>query len=147
MIDSLTGVITFDDGLKLDPTARLSSFEAVPGAQRVSTISGRSHWSIGTRRVGDAGWGIGAVFLEATLQQVWLQCLTVPGVQRDVLELANELKRKYKHDVVLLELFDKGNSFGQKFDERTLAFELPWGRVSSTLDQRGVQALILVEYR
>jgi hypothetical protein len=147
MIDSLTGAVTFDDGLKLDPTARLNSFEAVSGAQRVSTISSRSHWSIGTRRVGDSDWGVGVVFVEATLQQVWLQCLTVPGVQSDVLELPNELKRKYTHDVVLLELFDKGNLFGQKSNERTLTFELPWGRVSSTLDQRGVQALILVEYR
>lgn len=147
MINTLTGDVVFDDGLHLGPSASVEALEAIPGARRGPAILGRTQLSVGSHRVAAIEWGVGAVFVERQLAQVLLQYLNAPSVQRDVLGMANETIRKNAHDEILRNLFGEQSSLNKSAGPQTpLVFQLSWGRISSILDPRGVQALILIEY-
>lgn len=144
MIDLDSGAIEFDDFLSIDAQSPLSRMEEIPGTRSAPSIPGRYQLSIGTHPVHGEMWGVGLVYLQSKLNQVWLQCLSVDGVDSNSWSLENEKLRKTAHDVVVNELCSSGGS--TRPPGPTLVFKFPWGKVSSILDIRGVQALIVVEY-
>ena len=146
MINILKGDVVFDDGLHLNPSVSVETLEAIPGSKRGPATLGRTQLSVGLHRVAAAEWGIGAIFVEQQLEQVLLQYLNAPGVRRDVLEMSNETTRKHAHDEILHNLFGNQGALSKSDSHTPLVFQLSWGRISSILDPRGVQALILIEY-
>ena len=89
-------------------------------------------------------WGVGLVFGQERLSQIWLQCLSADGIDAKTWSLENEKLRKVAHDLVVNTMCLSTGDGVQSAS--SLAYKFPWGTISSTLDVRGVQALVLVEY-
>lgn len=144
MINLNFGAVTFNDGLTLEAQTTLSNVEKISGAKLALSVPGRTQLSIGTHSIDGKNWGVGVVFIQSKLNQILLQCLDADGVDSSAWNLENEKLRKNTHDVILKRDCSLNNNVEQSLSSTTYKFE--WGKVSSLLDIRGVQALILVEY-
>lgn len=142
MINLFSGVITFDDGVRIAPDDLAESIAALAGVREVRAAQGRRQFSLGAHPSNEQSWGVGAVFVGATLSQVWLQCLTC--VDETTLSLDNEKSRQGFHDKILEAARREGiavNKVGVNLEA-----VVPWGKISSVLDPRGVQALLIASY-
>jgi len=144
MININSGAVIFDDHLSIDSQTQFSQMEDIPGAKVSASVAGRAQLSLGAHTVEGESWGVGVVFIQTKLSQIWLQCLSADGVDTTAWSLENEKIRKATHDVVVKRLCSSIGSAVQTTS--SLVYKFPWGKVSSVLDIRGVQALILVEY-
>lgn len=142
MIDLSSGVITFDDGVRLAPDDLLDRIAILPGVREVRAAHGRRQFSLGVHPSDGQNWGVGAVFVDSALNQIWLQCLTC--VDETALSLDTEKIRQAFHDKILEGI----KSEGIAVDRVGMSLEaiVPWGKVSSVLDPRGVQALLIASY-
>lgn len=144
MININSGAIVFEDHLRVDSQTQFSKMEDMPCAKVFASVAGRTQLSIGAHTVEGKCWGVGVVFVQAKLSQIWLQCLNADGVDVTAWSLENEKIRKATHDIVVKKQCSSTGSVVETTS--TLVYKFPWGKVSSILDIRGVQALILVEY-
>ena len=146
MIDTFTGSVAFDDGLHIKKSTPLSLIKHLPSVRSTSTAAGRDELSAGVHRLGHAEWGVGTIFVSGKLHQIWLQYLNAPNVNKNILEMQNEITRKHAHDEILMQLtFDKTPSTSAP-RHTPFVINYLWGSLSSVLDVRGVQALIVIEY-
>ena len=143
MIDVNSGDIIFDDS-SFNAQTQLAEMEATPGAKITPCLSGRTQLSMGSRSFKDSSWGVGLVFSYEKLSQIWLQCLSADGVDAKAWSLENEKLRKVTHDLVVNRLCSSSSTAVKSAS--SLTYKFSWGTISSTLDVRGVQALVLVEY-
>lgn len=131
MIDVSSGDVLFDDGLRItlnDSPERYFSCSEVRVSSECRLLA------LGSHPTGTELWGVGLVFRETKLHQVWLQCLNCTDQKNWSLE--NEKKRKSVHDRYIETM---AGVFGGS--------DFVWGKISSTLDVRGVQALLIVSYK
>lgn len=142
MIDLSSGVITFDDGVSIAPNDSVESIAALYGAREIRSAQGRRQFSLGSHPSKGQNWGVGTVFVDSTLSQVWLQCLTC--VDDATLSLDNEKTRQSFHDKILEAA--KLEGVAVKKIGAGLEAVAPWGKISSVLDPRGVQALLIASY-
>lgn len=142
MIDLFSGVITFDDGVSIAPNDMAECIAARPGVRETRAAQGRRQFSLGSHPSSGQNWGVGAVFVGSALSQVWLQCLTC--VDESILSLENEKARQIFHDKIL----DAAKLEGIAVNRRGVSLEavVPWGKISSVLDPRGIQALLIASY-
>lgn len=146
MIDLGSGALVFADGLTLSGSTTRRQLEGGGAAIKVfSSVQGREHLSLGTHAAQSWSWGVGVVFVQGVLEQVWLQCLNAERVDPGAWDIQNETIRKEFHDKYFLDLCLPGGSPLKTGTSLSCGFD--WGRISSTLDLRGVQALIVVEFR
>ena len=144
MINFDSGFIVFDDSLSIDKLSSLYKLENIPSAKSAPSIAGRTQLSLGSHPSQGKNWGVGVTFVDSKLNQVGLMCLNVKGIDDTAWSLESEKMRKMAHDSLLVEWCSKGVLL--EHDISSLKYKFPWGKVSSVLDIRGVQALILVEY-
>ena len=144
MIDLNSGEIVFDDYLTINAQTQLVAMESVPGAKNIPALSGRTQLSMGSRSFICNSWGVGLVFGQEKLSQIWLQCLSADGIDAKTWSLENEKLRKVAHDLVVNTICSSTGDAVQSAS--SLVYKFLWGTISSTLDVRGVQALVLVEY-
>jgi hypothetical protein len=146
MINLQTGAIEFDDGLQLKRESRLESVSSLRGVTNQHTVSGRIQLSLGQRQAQSIDWGVGVIFVDDLIRQVWLQCLAENGkpVEGDW-SLKTEIGRKAVHDRFLQNALLIGAAEFNRHGPSTEC-KFTWGKVSSLLDVRGVQALIVLEY-
>jgi hypothetical protein len=142
MINVSTGVITFDDGMCISPDDLVGSIELLPGAKNVTAIQGRRQYALGSHTSKGQIWGVGVVFIESALRQVWMQCLTCVG--NADLSLQTERLRQDFHDGIFEKIRLEGVAV--KRVGVNLEANFPWGKLSSVLDPRGVQALLIASY-
>lgn len=142
MIDIQSGTVSFEDGLELSHATTRVQLEGNSVASAIAP-AGRTQLSVGTHNAGQRHWGVGVVFVGERLAQVWLQCLDADRVDPSAWDIGNEMARKTFHDQFLRRV-----CAGHRFEESAAAAEwrFPWGKVSSVIDLRGVQALIIVEH-
>jgi hypothetical protein len=144
MIDTNSGAIAFDDQLNINSQTRLAEMEAISKINSAPSQPGRTQLSIGSRLFQGGIWGVGLVFNERILSQIWLQCLNADGVDTKTWSLENEKLRKVTHDMAVKKICSSSGNPVQSAS--SLTYEFSWGSISSVLDVRGVQALVLVEY-
>lgn len=144
MIDLATGAINFDDGLGISASTTIAQMQNVAKTSHVPSVRGRVHLNIGTHVYQDWQWVVSLIFAGDRLSQIWAQCLNAEGVDTEAWELKNEEVRRNFHDAFLLAL--GLSKFSVEKSISTIKYILPWGAVSSTIDIRGVQSLIVVEY-
>ena len=99
MINLSSGLITFEDGVCIAPHDAIEAIESIPGAREVHAAQGRRQFALGSHPSNGQDWGVGAVFVESALRQVWLQCLTC--VDETAMSLAEEKIRKSFHDKIV----------------------------------------------
>jgi hypothetical protein len=87
---------------------------------------------------------VGATYVGSRISQVRLMCLDAKGVDATAWSLENEKLRKTAHDALIAEWCSKGSVLENSLS--SLVYKFSWGKVSSILDIKGMQALILVEY-
>jgi hypothetical protein len=144
ILDLATGAVTFDD-LSIGRTSRVSDFEKFVTRQAFTNDSSDALLGVGSHGANGAVWGVGVRLRNGRVQQLWLQSLTADGVLPDVWDLANEERRQKAQDDFLKQLC--ANSRGRIAHRGTcLEWEFDWGSASSTLDLKGVQALIVITY-
>ncbi|MBB5609337.1 MULTISPECIES: hypothetical protein [unclassified Janthinobacterium] len=142
MIDIKTGTVSFNN-------LKLHSFTSI--LSLASTIKIKPHdfglsnttVSLGIHFSGKQAWGVGVVFSGVKLLQIWLQFLDEKDASENIWTMGNERERKNFHDAYLKEMV-MGRY--KKRSNADLYSEFSWGNISSILDVRGVQALILIEY-
>lgn len=143
MIDVETGSVVFSN-LTIRRDTSLEQLMQVPTAKVQMVVGELTYLALGTYQLASDTWGVGAVAKGGQLTQVWLQWLNAPDINKEEHSIMNEQLRKARHDQILRmqhsglgKSEDKGNSIGFRFS---------WGRVSSELDMRAMQALIVVDY-
>lgn len=145
MIDIDTGMVSFDDGFIVKPQLDVVTAASFPGVRRAPTVGARTQFSAGVHPSGKNNWGVGLVYENDRLVQVWLQWLDQKETDHSAdWNLQNEKTRKVIHDRLVIELCENR---GKKSDtSAALTYIFSWGKVSSVLDLRGVQALIVLEH-
>ncbi|WP_141758774.1 hypothetical protein [Duganella sp. HH105] len=144
MIDLHNGNIGFD-AFTLNSSTRLIDIENFITRRAATLNSGAQHVGVGVHLLDDKTWGVGAVVSPFKTKQVWLQMLEAKGVNPNTWDLQNEERRRQVHDSYLKELcHDSSVSINRSIS--TLKYSFRWGSISSTLDVRGIQALIIIEY-
>jgi hypothetical protein len=146
MIDLLSGIICFDDGLQLGPGFNKEKLMLLPGTRSIPGVGNRIQLSLGAHMVQEMRWGIGVIFSDAMLQQLWLQCLNADGVDNDAIDFANEMKRRDFHDK-WLDRTARQDGENLSTDNLAMKFKFKWGQIESILDTRAVQALIIIDYQ
>jgi hypothetical protein len=142
VINTVTGEISFDD-LKISHSVSLSEIHVIFNTGSTWSMGGRTQLSLGVHFVEGVRWGVGVIFANSKLSQVWLQLLDAPGVDSSAWSLDNELQRKVAHDQVVCTM--RAGAATTR-SSSTLECKFNWGKVSSVLDARGVQALLVIEY-
>lgn len=143
MIDFDTGTVGFDDGLVVSSSMTLAQARQVSPGREFQTTPGQYQVAVGAHRCHEREWGIGLVFAASRLHQVWIQCLNADGVDPQAWTLENEKVRKRFHDDFLKGLL-KGITAQVSVASMTYGYQ--WGSIASTIDMRGVQSLIVIEY-
>ncbi|WP_183031977.1 hypothetical protein [Cupriavidus sp. UME77] len=144
MIDLNFGSIIFDDGLNISNRTTIAQLERLALPVLSPAVKLRTQLSIGTHACKNLTWGVGAVFSQERLVQVWLQCLNVDGVNAGAWDLENEKMRRDFHDKLIEELCC--SICPSERAPASLAYKFPWGKISSIIDMRGVQSLIVIDY-
>ncbi|KAE8755940.1 MULTISPECIES: hypothetical protein [Paraburkholderia] len=144
MIDLQSGKVRFDDGFEVSCATTIAQLERSVSTKRSPATPDHTQLSIGAHISGQRTWGVGAIFFRERLKQIWLQCLNADGVDPDAWDIGNEKARKKFHDEFLMVA-----CFGKSVLETSpasLGWAFSWGKISSVIDMRGVQALIVVDY-
>jgi hypothetical protein len=138
LIDLATGRVTCGSIL-LQPTTDVEALLVLPNTQKAPSIPGRTHLALGLHHCEGRAWGIGAMFAYGHLELVLLQLL---DKDEEDWTLQNEERRQQLHDKFLEHLCGRVSRRSGR-----MRYSFDWGSVESTLDQRGVQAHIVVSYR
>lgn len=145
MIDFQDGSVKFEDGfsavLGLNKSKFIINSVSAGGGNLGEILPLGEHVSESFR------WGVGGVFENSCLRQLWLQCLNPPGVLSGIADLANEMARRDFHDKWLMEFLRKYSVKGKKNGAASYEAQMAWGKIASVLDMRGVQAIILLDYK
>ena len=143
MIDINSGKIFFDDFV-IDGFVSLERIKSFVCGGFPSSNIGGAQLSLGVHVKDGERWGVGVIFNNFKLYQVWLQQLSAPGVDGNAWSLDNEKKRKSAHDKIVADLCAKKCISIKSLSEIECKFQ--WGSISSLLDLKGVQALLVIEY-
>jgi len=144
MINIISGAVVFDDNLSIDATTQLSGIASISSAKVVHSVPERTQLSLGSHEIQGHVWGVGVIFVQTKLNQIWLQLLNADGVDAIAWSLENEKIRKFSHDSFVKKLCSSSGDVNQSIS--SLVYKFSWGKISSVLDIRGVQALIVFEY-
>lgn len=144
MIDMTTGALYFDDQLCIGPDTSLKTIETIPEIRRAPSVLGRTQLGIGIHQFGGCSFGVGVIFIHSKLAQIILQCLNAEGVDDSAWNIENEKRRKVFHDSWIARTLTNYDRIERTVMTSTVRYI--WGSVSSTLDVKGVQAIILIEY-
>lgn len=143
MIDFDSGAVRFDDGLVISSSMTLAQAKRISTGKTPYAAEGRNQVGMGTHRCQDQEWGIGVAFMGNRIHQAWMQCLTADGADPHAWEIENERIRKRFHDNFLEGLI---RDVTAQVSLASVTYNYDWGSISSTIDMRGVQSLILIEY-
>jgi hypothetical protein len=144
MIDFISGAIIFDDGISISKHTKINDIERLFGAREVLSTNERRQFSLDVHLSGGVSWGVGAIFTNAILYQVWLQCLSCMDDAHTSWTLDNEMIRKKFHDEFIDKLRHKNCHVQQSGASMEACFS--WGKIASVMDVRGVQALLVISY-
>jgi hypothetical protein len=75
VIDIDTGIVSLDDGFIVKPKLDVATAASFPGVRRAPAVGARTQFSAGVHPSGKNTWGIGLVYENDRLAQVWLQWL------------------------------------------------------------------------
>jgi hypothetical protein len=140
----INGAVTFDD-FSIRRLSCLADFEKPVNRQEFTGSSSDALLALGSHRSNGTLWGVSARLQTYRVQQLFLQNLTAEGVLPGLWNMANEERRQKAHDDYLQGLC--ADSRGKTAHHGpNLIWQFGWGTVSSTLDLKGVQALIVVTY-
>lgn len=145
MIDVNSGTVVFDDNLRIDAHTPLEKIETMPNIRPAPSILGKTQLSVGMHTACGHHWGVGVVYVHSKLTQIGLQCQSVDGIESTTWNLENEKRRKLFHDAWVNKTCSSRNSKAEQ-SVFSLIFKFPWGTVSSLLDIKGVQAIILINF-
>ncbi|MFC4312413.1 hypothetical protein ACFPN2_25240 [Steroidobacter flavus] len=137
MIDLSSGRVACGS-LVLEPNVRSEQLLTLPGVRTAPSVAGRTNLALGTHYCGGQAWGVGAMFAGEQLDMLLLQMLRE---DESDWSLPQEEQRQRVHDQFLRDLCGDVSR-----PVRGSRYNFPWGWLESTLDLRGVQAVIVVSY-
>ena len=143
IIDSKTGDLKFD-AFSLRKHAPMVELENLI-AKNAHAYSAQQLLALGSHQSEEKLWGLGAAMRNGRVMQFWLQDLKAKVVAPEKWTIANEVERQKAHHDYLKSIF-KDPDCRASSRASNLSWQFSWGSVSSELDLKGVQALIIIDY-
>jgi hypothetical protein len=141
VIDTKTGELKFDVFF-LGRTTRQADIEKFVINHSTFNTGQSRQFALGSHTAQGKRWGLGAVVRNEKVVQFWLQCLDAEGVVQDAWDMNNEERRQAAHEEYMRMVSDQTG----RLSNGGRQWQFSWGKISSTLDLKGVQALLIVDY-
>lgn len=144
IIDTKTGDLKFDTFV-LGRTARQADLEKFVTKHSPSYTSQQQLLALGSHTAEGKLWGLGAAVRNDRVVQFWLQHLDADGIIQDAWDINNEMRRQKAHDDYMRTICDEAGTLGNSVGTGR-RWQFNWGSISSALDLKGVQALLVIDY-
>jgi hypothetical protein len=144
MINVATGELIFDDGFSI---AKGMSFRDIDAKQIGSSFPSSTNTvslSLGKHYFKDQLWGVGAILTDARIRYIVLSILSSPKVNPDAWDIAVERIRQSEHDEWLKSHFPR---YIKPHSKSVVFCEFKWGVITSSIDLKGVQANVVIDYQ
>jgi hypothetical protein len=137
MINLVSGRVTCGS-MVLEPATRIEELLSLPGVETVLSVASATHCALGAHECDGHHWGMRAVFQGQRLDKVLMQILDSDEFEWSANHA--ELRQKMRENFVesLCRVAPPGQRYRHNF---------AWGSIESTLDRRGIHALIVVSYK
>lgn len=141
VIDTKTGELKFD-AFFLGRTTRQADIEKFVSNHSPFNIGQSQQFALGSHTAQGKLWGVAAVVRNEKVVQLRLQYLDAEGVVQDAWNMSNEERRQAAHEDYMRMVSDETGTLSNGGRQ----WQFSWGKISSTLDLKGVQALLIVDY-